>query len=560
MKKALLALVAVPALCSAQYADFQLANTDFEGDWVECIPWTSKDNTMACGTQPQGWKIANVIGMGGLGATQVGAETAGYESEKAVLLTNKANSIMPTQIVPGYFTLGTPWNTSVMGQRNDGGTFGGIDFAGTPDAVTFMYKRAYGVCPDDASEAVQATYNPTEPFNVVAYSWVGSTWQEDVPGNIVAFGNPAKVKMKDRDRNILGIDTYYGGEVTRSNDFLLVCSLNDTVEGAAADWTRLTLPLTYTAKHLTPEKFNIIFSSGNYFENAGLGCENSLALDDVRLLYYSRLSSVTYNGEPLAGFSPDKYVYYVDCADMTDFAFDAEYTTLGYGAAAHMNGTETEMTITVTNPQGVDADGLDKHVYHFYSGQSYQGLLNITMMGEAIAEGQEATVVISPTGEEGLVNFSLPNFAISLDGGAPVTLGDISVDNMEQLRDDSQGRTYYRGGVEDLVLGDGAIHARVDVYGYFADNGDKNLKINVVWIMDPSDPSQGIPIDVRFYSPGMDLDEDPVVPQSGVDTVLAGSQEGPVEYFNLQGVRIDRPAQGQVVIRRQGANASKVVF
>jgi len=40
----------------------------------------------------------------------------------------------------------------------------------------------------------------------------------------------------------------------------------------------------------------------------------------------------------------------------------------------------------------------------------------------------------------------------------------------------------------------------------------------------------------------------------------AADTDAPVEYYNLQGVRIDTPARGQVVIRRQGTVVEKVVF
>lgn len=44
---------------------------------------------------------------------------------------------------------------------------------------------------------------------------------------------------------------------------------------------------------------------------------------------------------------------------------------------------------------------------------------------------------------------------------------------------------------------------------------------------------------------------------SSVDEVVVEAN-APVEYFNLQGVRIDNPAAGQVVIKRQGTAVSKV--
>lgn len=43
------------------------------------------------------------------------------------------------------------------------------------------------------------------------------------------------------------------------------------------------------------------------------------------------------------------------------------------------------------------------------------------------------------------------------------------------------------------------------------------------------------------------------------DVVTAADENAPVEYYNLQGVRVDNPAAGSLVIRRQGANVTKVL-
>ena len=52
----------------------------------------------------------------------------------------------------------------------------------------------------------------------------------------------------------------------------------------------------------------------------------------------------------------------------------------------------------------------------------------------------------------------------------------------------------------------------------------------------------------------MDIDSD----INGISVVEA-DENAPVEYFNLQGVRVDNPAAGQVVIKRQGAKATKTI-
>ena len=53
----LAALLAFPLCGNAQ----QLPNNGFEEAWVDCIPWTSKNNSTKQGTQPTGWNISNTI-------------------------------------------------------------------------------------------------------------------------------------------------------------------------------------------------------------------------------------------------------------------------------------------------------------------------------------------------------------------------------------------------------------------------------------------------------------------------------------------------------------------
>ena len=48
---------------------------------------------------------------------------------------------------------------------------------------------------------------------------------------------------------------------------------------------------------------------------------------------------------------------------------------------------------------------------------------------------------------------------------------------------------------------------------------------------------------------------------SGIDNVVVDAEDenAPVEYYNLQGVRIAEPAAGQIVIRRQGSKVEKLL-
>lgn len=46
---------------------------------------------------------------------------------------------------------------------------------------------------------------------------------------------------------------------------------------------------------------------------------------------------------------------------------------------------------------------------------------------------------------------------------------------------------------------------------------------------------------------------------TGIDTVEAAAASGETEYFNLQGIRVMHPEAGQLLIRRQGGETSKIV-
>lgn len=48
--------------------------------------------------------------------------------------------------------------------------------------------------------------------------------------------------------------------------------------------------------------------------------------------------------------------------------------------------------------------------------------------------------------------------------------------------------------------------------------------------------------------------------QQGVDNIVTDTTDAPAEYYNLQGVRIDNPTPGSVVIMKQGTRATKVRY
>ena len=52
----------------------------------------------------------------------------------------------------------------------------------------------------------------------------------------------------------------------------------------------------------------------------------------------------------------------------------------------------------------------------------------------------------------------------------------------------------------------------------------------------------------------------PLSSTSGIESAVTDDADAPVEYYNLQGVRIEHPASGSIVIRRQGTKVTKVIM
>lgn len=310
---------------------------------------------------PTPWCIANVTGMNGTGATLVGEPIQVNDEEAevadfAVKLINRPNPFMDTQIVPGYMSLGTTWATAdvmKLEKTADGGAFGGIAFKGKPDAIQFDYMRSHGKATDDATanegeETYKAsTINANEPATVVAYLWKGQYAQANVPGE-TKFSNPSKVTMYNRDRNILGLETTTGGNVTTSEDAACVASVVKSIEGDQTDsLATMVVDLNYgefAGTNVQPDSLNIIFAASDYFgKRSKVGAGNSLVVDNVKLLYYHSLKDVTFNGKPVA-FSEDNTATLTEGYDAKKLSF----VKVGEGATVTTSFNEGTNVLTLT--------------------------------------------------------------------------------------------------------------------------------------------------------------------------------------------------------------------
>lgn len=101
-----------------------------------------------------------------------------------------------------------------------------------------------------------------------------------------------------------------------------------------------------------------------------------------------------------------------------------------------------------------------------------------------------------------------------------------------------------------------SVEDQAKAAGYFGTYDDATLTITY--------PDDTISLGERGYNNGAFLAGNTgtkiVLPESaGVDVININGDNTKAEYFNLQGVRIDNPAAGQLVIKRQGTEVTKTI-
>lgn len=308
---------------------------DFEGTWEKCIPWDTAGNKKQSGKTPNGWCVSNVYTSIVSKPFVVGTSLDIYNDESDFAVSLK-NTDYAGQNIPAYMTLGTSWATAVGadGHDADGGSFGGKDFTSRPDAISFDYMR------DDSKGPENAT--------IVAYLWKGKYTQHKVPGNTVLLPwNLKTCDMIDRDRNILGMSTDKGGDVTTENNATCIASFTHNITKSTDNkWESLTIPFEYKTSD-TPEKINIIFSATDYFDRSKIVSGNSLCVDKVKYVYYHTLSDIKLNGTTINGFNENRTEYTVK-GNMADYKNALDCTPKSANSTKNVNWNDAENLVTIT--------------------------------------------------------------------------------------------------------------------------------------------------------------------------------------------------------------------
>lgn len=332
---AVLAVVMLPMAILAD--DYQLPDPSFE-DWSGA----AFDGNI----QPKYWHASNVeqSPMGMSFKFNFAIQGEGRTGKYCIVAQDKEiGALGITETSPGYYSLGYGWQyvEGVNVGSATAGTKGGYAFTHRPDSISIWIKRT-GPNVDK------------EDFHVLYYAWT-----ETAKGS--SYKNKSKsctsttIEDEESDIRIL----LNGNECKTDKAGGQVCEGWWRERKTYDQWTNLRIPIYYINDN-TPKKCNLILSASNYPNfraNDGLYDGNSLYVDDVELIYSSKIQTLKVGGKEWKGFDPNStevQVYSVPEGTTTVPAVEAYR---GAGSLTNPRGTTkdfpgrklTGSEITITN-------------------------------------------------------------------------------------------------------------------------------------------------------------------------------------------------------------------
>ncbi len=266
----------------AVHAQYQVTNANFE-DW----------SAAAFDGQPQaqGWHASNVeqVGMKFNFAHKETGRNGGY---CMMVQDQEVGAMGITETSPGYFSIGQPWaylpSITAINQAT-AGTSGGQRWTHRPDSMSVWIKR---------------TGNNTdkEDFYLLYYAWVKEAKGTSYKGKNGSCTSHSETNEESDVRIAMN-----GNECNTSVAGEQVCEGMWRERKTYSNWTNIKVPIYYFNDN-APVYMNIIFSASNYPNfraNSGLYVGNSLYVDDVQMIYSSKIQTLRIDGKEWKGFDPN---------------------------------------------------------------------------------------------------------------------------------------------------------------------------------------------------------------------------------------------------------------
>ena len=270
-------------LVSATLFAQQLTNANFE-DW---------SGTAFNGeAQPKGWNASNVeqVGMKFNFAHKEAGRNGGY----CMMVQDQSVGAMGiTETSPGYFAIGKPWaylpSITQINNATAGTSGGQSNWHYRPDSMEVWIKRT-------------GTNWNKEDYYLLYYAWVKEAKGTSYKGKNGSCTNHSETNEESDIRIAMN-----GNECSTTVPGEQVCEGMWRERANYNNWTRIVLPIYYFNDN-KPNYMNIIFSASNYPNfraNDGLYEGNSLYVDDVSLIYSSKIQKLYVDNKEWKGFDPN---------------------------------------------------------------------------------------------------------------------------------------------------------------------------------------------------------------------------------------------------------------
>ena len=309
------ALILLPMTMAAQ----QVPNSDFE-DW--------SGTTFDGEAQPKGWNASNVEQVGmkfNFAHKETGHGNKGY---CLMVQDQDVGAMGITETSPGYFSLGHAWvylpSITQISQAS-AGTYGGMSWTYRPDSMSVWIKRT-------------GSNWSKEDFYLLYYAWTGTAKSNKYKGKNGSCSTTDTFTDEESDIR-LALD---GNECGTNQKATQVAEGMWRERAQYNQWTNIRVPIYYM-NNSTPQKVNIMFSASNYPNfraNDGLYTGNSLYVDDVELIYSSKIQKLYIDDMEWKGFDPNSTAvqYYAMGENATAIPSKIE-AIRGAGSLTNAHGT-----------------------------------------------------------------------------------------------------------------------------------------------------------------------------------------------------------------------------
>ena len=315
IKNLLTILFIVLSVCSA-FAQ-QVPNPSFE-DWGG----EKFDGEI----QPASWNASNVeqVGFKFNFANRAEGHTGSYSM---MVQDQEVGAMGITETAPGYFSLGKPWAylEGLSTGSATAGTEGGISFPHRPDSMSVWIRRT-------------GDNTDKEDFYLLYYAWSGTAKSSKY---LNKSGGCTSTNRTNEESDIrLALDANACGTDQKATQIAEGMWRERKTYG---NWTNIRVPIYYFNNDV-PTMMNIIFSASNYPNfraNDGLYEGNSLYVDDVELIYSSKIQKLYIGGKEWLGFVPN--------------SSDEQYYSMGRDASSIPEIKAYRGAGTLTNARGGSA-------------------------------------------------------------------------------------------------------------------------------------------------------------------------------------------------------------